>query len=395
MTAACPPLPAPLPANAPLHDLDVVRSLDAWLAAGGRAALAMVVSTWGSAPRPVGSLMAVHADGRIAGSVSGGCVEGAVIEQARAAIDDGEPRHLRFGVSDDTAWSVGLPCGGDVALYLYPVDPSRHRLLREMLACVDRAEPVVLATDMDSGLQALLRPDAPAQGDVAPPDAVRDAAVDAIARDRSRLVSLPRVDEDAFADAHEDARWFLRVLSPRRRLVLVGAVHISQALAPLAELAGYEVIVVDPRAALATAERLPNVRLLHDWPDEALDALIPDARTAVVALSHDPKLDDPALIRALASPAFYVGALGSVKSHERRCQRLLDAGVAAADVARVHGPVGLDIGAQSPVEIALSILAELVLIHRGAKGAMPGAPSSSRAAAAARAGIAAEAGPQT
>lgn len=358
------------PGGAPVHDLDVLRTVDAWLDQGGRVALAMVTSTWGSAPRPVGSLMAVHADGRIAGSVSGGCVEGAVVEQALAAIAEDEPRTLTFGVTQETAWSVGLPCGGQVSLYLYPLDPTpsrtRRRLLRALLAAVDTHRSVVLATDLETGLQTLLFADAPPQGEVVPPPEVLSALPGIIARDRSQLVlcDLDMVDDEADAP-----RWFLRVVSPHRRLILIGAVHISQALAPMAALAGYEVIVVDPRSALATPERLPGVRLIGDWPDEALDALVPDPRTAVVALSHDPKLDDPALKRALASPAFYVGALGSVKSHQRRRQRLAEDGVPLADIDRIHGPVGLDIGAQTPVEIALAILAELVLVHRGPKGA--------------------------
>lgn len=229
-------------------------------------------------------------------------------------------------------------------------------LLRRLAA--DRAahRPVALVTDLDSGRQLLLHPDE-AMGDLAlDPEALEQARA-WLKADRSGLLDLP------------GRRIFLQAAMPAPRLIVVGAVHIAQALAPMAALAGYAVTVIDPRRSFATDARFPDVTLASDWPDEALERLAPDLRTAVVTLTHDPKLDDPALSVALNSPAFYIGALGSKKTHGARLNRLKRAGFSDADLARIHGPVGLSINALSPVEIAVSILAQITQVRRaGAKG---------------------------
>jgi xanthine dehydrogenase accessory factor len=332
-----------------VSDAELLGQAADWLEAGRRVALATVLSTWGSAPRPAGSLLAVDEGGAFTGSVSGGCVEGAVVEVARELLRGGAPRLLQFGVTDEKAWSVGLACGGRIEVR---VEPACGPLLRPLLADLAARRPVVLATPLAAGAAFLIHPldGAPVGEPGAEPGAgaLRLAAREAAARDRSGRWDGPA------------GPVFLRVFNPPVRLVLVGAVHIAQALAPMARLAGCDVVVVDPRRGFATAERLPGVTLLDGWPDVALARLAPDRRTAVVALTHDPKLDDPALAAALGSEAFYVGALGSRKSHAARCQRLAEAGFGPAAVARVRGPVGLDIGAESPGEIAVAILAELV-----------------------------------
>lgn len=213
--------------------------------------------------------------------------------------------------------------------------------------------PAVLATDLASGAQALL--DAGGRtlaGELEVPGALVPALAAALAADRSGI-------DDA-------SGYFLQVFNPPLRLLVIGAVHIAQALIPMAQVLGYEVTVIDPRQAWANADRFPGVRLVHDWPDEALEALAPDRRTAVVALTHDPKLDDPALLLALQSPAFYIGALGSTRTHAKRRERLAEAGVEAAAFARIDGPIGLAIGARSPAEIALSILAKMTQVRQGA-----------------------------
>jgi xanthine dehydrogenase accessory factor len=221
----------------------------------------------------------------------------------------------------------------------------------ELIAAIQRAKaekrPVVLATRLTDGA-ALLLPDPAAD------PALAEAARAALRDDESRTVHLA------------DGDWFLHVYNPPVRLVVVGAVHIAQALVPMAALLGLDVIVVDPRRAFASAERFPNVTVMQEWPDEALDALKPDARTAIVTLTHDPKLDDPALDRALKSEAFYIGALGSKKTHAARLKRLRALGHDEAALARIHGPVGLAIEAVTTPEIALAILAELVAVRRGA-----------------------------
>jgi xanthine dehydrogenase accessory factor len=211
--------------------------------------------------------------------------------------------------------------------------------------------PVALVTDLDDGRQALLDGNA-VTGDLPLAGAQRDQARQALDHDRSGSLA--------------DTRLFVHVFNPPLRMIIVGAVHIAQALAPMAALAGYEVIVVDPRRAWATDARFPGIRLDGAWPDKALTALAPDRRTAVVTLTHDPKLDDPALGVALASPAFYVGALGSTRTHAKRLARLREAGIDEASLARINGPIGLSIGAKSPAEIAISILAQATQALHGA-----------------------------
>jgi len=213
--------------------------------------------------------------------------------------------------------------------------------------------PVVLATELASGAQALLDDNGRSlAGDLEVPGSLVPSLEAALASDRSGI--------------EDSSGFFLQVFNPPLRLLVIGAVHIAQALIPMAQVLGYEVTVIDPRRAWANADRFPGIALVHDWPDEAMAKLAPDHRTAVVALTHDPKLDDPALVLALKSPAFYIGALGSTRTHAKRRQRLEEAGVDAASFARIDGPIGLAIGARSPAEIALSILAKMTQVRQGA-----------------------------
>jgi xanthine dehydrogenase accessory factor len=315
----------------------------AWGQAGARAALATVVQTWGSAPRQPGAQMAIRDDGTMMGSVSGGCVEGAVVFEAMEAMADGRPRLLTYGVADETAFEVGLACGGTIRILVDPIGPNAPALHPDMLAdlVASRAarRPVALLTDMDSFARQLVGPDA---------------------ADLSERFRADRSGPD-------DAGQMVTLYNPPLRLVIVGAVHIAQALVPMARLAGYDPVVVDPREAFASDLRFPETRLLHDWPDEALAALGLDARTAVVTLTHDSKLDDPAIIAALGSDVFYLGCLGSTRTHAKRLDRLRDAGLGDVDFARIHAPVGLNIGARSPAEIAVATLAQITLALRGAK----------------------------
>lgn len=211
--------------------------------------------------------------------------------------------------------------------------------------------PVVLATALESGAQALIDSDA-TEGDLAPTEAIRAAARRALRDDKSHTIET------------EAGPVFLQAFNPPLRMLVVGAVHIAQALAPIAVAAGYEVTLIDPRRSFATAARFPGVTLTHDWPDEAMERLKPDARTAVVTLTHDPKIDDPALERALRSNCFYIGCLGSTRTHKARLARLAEQGFGERDYARLHGPIGLDIGAKSPAEIAVSIIAEIIAVLR-------------------------------
>ncbi|WP_264213145.1 XdhC family protein [Leisingera thetidis] len=308
----------------------------AWHRAGTGAALATVVQTWGSAPRRSGSQLAVSGEGQIEGSVSGGCVEGAVVAEALEALQDGRHRLLEFGVSDADAFAVGLACGGTIKVLVEPVGSALPAdLLAELVqARADRA-PVAYEMNLATGARHLLR----------------NAYPDRMRMDRSGLEA--------------DGETFVAVHNPPLRLVCVGAVHITQALVPMARVAGYDVAIIDPRAAFAAPERFPGEVLLDDWPDEAVEKLGLDSRTALVLLTHDPKLDDPALQAALQADVFYIGALGSKKTHAARVARLQQAGFSEARIARIHGPIGLDIGATGPAEIAVSILAEMTAVLRG------------------------------
>ena len=316
---------------------DIPAQALAWHRDGRGAALATVVETWGSAPRPVGAQLAVSGRSEIAGSVSGGCVEGAVVAEALDAMETGRPTILEFGVGDDEAFAVGLACGGTIRVMVEPVGRAvPEALLADLVAARAAHEPVGYAVDTAAWTRSLVRP-----GD--------SLAGERFASDRSGF----------------EGDTFVAVLNPPLRLVVVGGVHIAQPLVTMARLAGYAPTVVDPREAFASADRFPGTALSHDWPDEALRALGLDARCAVVMLTHDPKLDDPALGVALRSPAFYVGALGSTRTHGKRLARLREAGLGEEALARLHAPIGLDIGASSPAEIAVAVLAEITARLRG------------------------------
>ena len=318
----------------------------AWLEDGKGVALATVVGTWGSSPRPPGSLLAVNAEHDFVGSVSGGCIEGAVITEAVQAIADGKPRLLDFGVSDEQAWEVGLSCGGEMKVYVETAPAAK--ILEGLIG----ERPIALATRLESGAHALVRPTSQ-DGDFALGDDTLAAARQALVENRATT----------FEDSGGSV--FVAVFNRQLRMIVVGAVHIAQALAPMAAGAGFEVTVVDPRRAFATDARFPAITLRHDWPDDALAELRPDARTAVVTLTHDPKLDDPALIAALASDSYYVGALGSRKTHAKRLDRLRAAGCEEEGLKRIHSPVGLTLGGRKAAEIAVSILAQAVAASHG------------------------------
>lgn len=338
-----------------MTDAEVLRTAAGWLSAGRRVALATVVETWGSAPRAVGSHLAIESSGDFAGSVSGGCVEGAVVEEACAAIHSARTRELQFSVSDEQAWEVGLACGGKVRVFVEPL--SSGDTLDRLLAAVDARRPVARVTRLADGEQVLVSHDATSGALALTAEALAEARALLSSGRSARL-------------ARNDGAYFARSYAPPLRVIIVGAVHVTQALAPMAALAGFEVIVIDPRLGFATAARFPSVTLRHEWPDEALRKLTLDEQCAVVAVTHDPKLDDPALLEAVSSPAFYVGALGSRRTHAGRVQRLSER-TGAEQLARIRAPVGLDLGGRSPGEIAVSILAEIIQTRYGSSRGSP------------------------
>jgi xanthine dehydrogenase accessory factor len=332
---------------------DIIQDLDRWFEENKSVALATVVQTWGSSPRRVGAKMAVTVDGEITGSVSGGCVEGAVAETAFQVLETGQPQLLHFGVSDETAWEVGLACGGQIDVFVNPLDRMSYQAEYEMLSHGDTFAIATLLKGSQQiiGKSLIVRLDGSYEGSLESGflSPTIQVALEALGSGHSGRVEIP------------GAEVFCEVFLPPPTLVMVGGVHIAIALAALAKPLGYHTIVVDPRRAFGSAERFPHVdRLIQAWPDEALEQLEITSSTAIAMLTHDPKLDDPALKVALPSPAFYIGALGSRKTQAARRERLLAAGIDPSLLSRLHGPIGLDIGAQTPEEIALSILAEIV-----------------------------------
>ena len=310
---------------------EVIEELNQWVGAGEDVALATVVETWGSSPRPLGSKMVVTRSGKMAGSVSNGCIEGAVFEEAQKVLKSGQPKVAAYGVADDVAFEVGLACGGHIEVFLQPLTRVHQRLM----AMLDRNEPATLRTNLVTG-EAELTAGAPAGSEL----------------------------------AHRDGDWFVEPFRRPAHLVIVGAIHIAIPLHRLAKLMGYRVTVVDARAKFATKERFPEAdELIVSWPDEAMAKLTLDNSTYVVILTHDPKFDLPALRSVLGKEVGYIGAIGSRKTNLNRFDALRAEGFTEEQISRVHGPVGLDLGGRGAEETALGILAEITAVRFGGTGA--------------------------
>ncbi len=330
--------------------LDDVRR---WREQGEQVAVATVIATRRSAPRPVGASLAVSASGQMCGSVSGGCVESDVYEHAREVLETGTPKLLSYGIADEEAWAVGLPCGGEIDVYVAESPPDFPREALE-------AERAVLFSVVDGALAgrwSLSFENGDVKGDGVPDEAV--AQFDELIRGgRNRLLELS-----------DGTKVFAEWYGPPPRLLVYGAVDTAEALCRAAGLLGWHTIVADARAKFATRERIPSAdELIVAWPEEALAQVAPDHQTAIVVLTHDDKFDEPALKGALETEAFYIGALGSRRNQERRRGRLLEAGVAEEELDRISGPCGLDLGADSQSETALSILAEILAVRAGRSG---------------------------
>ena len=310
---------------------EVLSELTEWTKAGEDIALATVVETWGSSPRPLGSKMVVTRSGKMAGSVSNGCIEGAVFEEAQKVLKSREPKVAAFGVADEVAFEVGLACGGHIEVFIQPLGPVHQQLLAKLQG----DEPATLLTNLSSGEAQLIEGSAPGS-------------------------ELARREGDVFTE-------------PFRRpahLVIIGAIHIAIPLHRLAKLMGYRVTIVDARAKFATRERFPEAdELIVAWPDEAMTKLAIDNSTYVVILTHDPKFDLPALRSVLAKDAGYIGAIGSRKTNQNRFDELRSEGFTDEQLSRVHGPIGLDLGGRGAEETALAIMAEVTAVRYGRTGA--------------------------
>ena len=311
---------------------EVLSELVEWKRAGEDIALATVVETWGSSPRPLGSKMVVTRSGKMAGSVSNGCIEGAVFEEAQKVLKSRRPKVAAFGVADDVAFEVGLACGGHIEVFVEPLGPVHEQLI----ALLQRDEPATLRTNLVTGEADLIEGWTPPGSE----------------------------------QAHREGDLLVEPFRRPAHLVIVGAIHIAIPLHRLAKLMGYRVTVIDARAKFATKERFPEAdELIVAWPDEAMAKLAIDNSTYVVILTHDPKFDLPALRSVLAKDPGYIGAIGSRKTNQNRFDALRAEGFTEEQLARVHGPIGLDLGARGAEETALGILAEITAVRFGGSGA--------------------------
>ncbi|MEX1171166.1 MAG: XdhC/CoxI family protein [Chloroflexota bacterium] len=356
---------------------ELLDTLETWRREGTDVGRAVVVRTFGSAPRPEGAVLLYAADGRIAGSVSGGCVEGAAAEEIEKARASGHARVIRYGISDEQAWDVGLACGGTIDVLVEPAVPA---------AAVEAAVASLGAGGHGAAVVTPLPGDSPPAG--FGPHAPGEGAVPVVpltVHDHGRLdgtLGDTGLDAELVAAAQEALRrglsrtvelggrsLFIEVFPVRPRLVVVGAVEVARSLVRLAKELGFETVVIDGRSSFATPERFPDVdRLVVGWPDEVADEIGLGPNDAVAVLTHDVKFDEPAIVEALRRGCRYVGAVGSRKTQGDRRERLLDAGVTAEELARLRGPVGLDLGGRAPAETALAILAEVVAQRYGGSG---------------------------
>ncbi|HEU4782705.1 MAG TPA: XdhC family protein [Ktedonobacterales bacterium] len=344
---------------------DVLPELERWHGENKPIAIASVISIVGSAPRGVGATLALTAAGDIAGSVSGGCVEPAVIEVGLKTLRTGQPKLLSYGITEEqNVEQIGLSCGGQIEVFV-----ERLANLEPLAAALKAQQPIVRAVIINASAESEATPGASmlirergeligSSGDPGLDDAVATRARDLLHNGESAMATVEI--------AEKSARVFFAVYPPEPTLVIVGAGHITIPLTRLAKTLDYHVTVIDPREAFATRERIPDADdLLLEWPDEALAHLPVSSATAVAVLTHDDKFDVPALKAALNSSASYIGAIGSRGTRERRDRRLREAGVTDEQIGRIHGPIGINIGAQTPEEIALAILAQIIAVRRG------------------------------
>lgn len=331
---------------------EIAQQITSWHQAGERAAVATVIRVAGSAPRPVGARLALSSSGEFAGSVSGGCVENTVIQEAEQVLQDEQPRRLHFGITQEMSWEVGLACGGTIDVLVQLADPP---IWAAAVRALEQEQPRCLLTvvggDRQLGEQAVVEPGR-IPADFPFPEAI-PAAQDSASR--AELVCMA-----------SGVEVLVEPLLPPPHLIVFGAVHAAIPLSRMAKTVGFRVTIADPRSRLANRDRFPDAdQILVKWPQKALAGLRVDGRTAIAILTHDPKIDEPALTGALETEAFYIGAIGSRGTHAERHERLARLGLAAGQLQRVHGPIGLDLGGRSAEELALSILAEIVAVRNG------------------------------
>jgi xanthine dehydrogenase accessory factor len=345
---------------------DVFFEIETWCKQGKPIAIATNVKKEGSSLRPLGAKMAMTNTQEISGSVTGGCIEGAVYEEAQAVIKSGQPKLLHYGVVDsDTPWDVGLSCGGSLDVFVESLDSTTWReIYPELQSCLANNQMAAIATVISGaglGQKMMIYPNGCTLGSLGNP-----ALNFQVQNWLQHLIDVQETSSHTFLEGDEQVEVFGEIIAPAARMVVIGAVHIAIPLVALAKTLGYHTIVIDPRSAFATRERFPHVdELIIEWPSTALEKIHPDEATYIAVISHDEKLDNPALQIALASPARYVGVLGARKNIPKRLAALKESGITDEQLARLHAPIGLNLGAILPDEIALSILAEVVASRHG------------------------------
>ena len=328
--------------------IDILKQLLEWRSNGEDVALATVINTWGSAPRRTGSTMCINSKMEFQGSVSGGCVETAVIEQALNVIKSRQNKLLEFGVSHEQAFEVGLACGGTIEIFLQAITNQQAQQIAVLIELSAKNESAALIVELEEKSQI----------DLITRNQIQDYSLFSDAESELLIKSLQQ--DRALVLEKNQSRYFVHPFNPQLNLYIIGAVHISQQLVQVLSPLGIKMSVIDPRSAFATKERFPDVELICQWPQQVFEDLTLNHRSAMVTLTHDPKFDDQALIAALNSDAFYIGALGSRKTHASRISRLANEGFDENQLSRIHAPIGMDINASNPAEIAVSIAAEIV-----------------------------------
>ena len=336
--------------------LDILEMMNQWIDGNRKIALATVVKTWGSAPRGEGSKLGITSDMAMIGSVSGGCVEGAVVEEGVAGLKDGKPRLLKFGVADDTAWEVGLTCGGSIEVYVEPLDKTWWEKASKLAQADEYGVTVTLLEGDSIGEKVLFD----GQNNILYQTAnISDAQL-------ASMTELAQSAKKSGMTTMDETRVMLDIQASRSHLILIGGVHVSIPLQKMAEMVGFRVSIIDPRSAFASEERFPTVaNIKHSYPDKALPELGLDRNTYLAVLTHDPKIDDKALTTALPANLPYIGVLSSSRTHAKRVARLKELGISDELISQIRTPIGIDIGSSTPEEIALCILAEIVAVRNG------------------------------
>lgn len=338
--------------------LDIMQSVEAWLADDENIAIATVTRTWGSAPRREGSKLAVKTDLAMTGSVSGGCIEGAVIEEALDSLKKNTPHLLSFGVADDTAWEVGLTCGGRINVFVEGLDKEWWSLVKERSGN-NLSTTTITVLDGDLvGEKALF-------------DGQNNILYQTVQLKEKHITAFVEIAKTTHRSGQitwESTELMVDVLNPRPHLIIIGGVHIAIPLQSIANLMGFRVSIIDPRRAFATDERFPEVDTIsHEYPTKALAKLGLDKDTYLAVLTHDPKIDDQALTTTLPAGLPYIGVLSSRKTHEKRRSRLLEAGISDELIQQIQTPIGVDLGGRTPEEIALGIMAEIIAVRNGVR----------------------------